>query len=73
MAGEEVELDKTILESLAIAHPHIRNCCDHGIGLPMSAPRRASGGRAYQGQGLPRGRQINIEVVDDGRGIDPPG
>lgn len=71
--GSEVELDKTILESLADPLTHlIRNCCDHGIELP--AEREGFGkpeiGRiilsAYHEAG-----HINIEIKDDGKGIDP--
>ncbi|OGQ94117.1 MAG: hypothetical protein A2521_13490 [Deltaproteobacteria bacterium RIFOXYD12_FULL_57_12] len=73
MKGNEVELDKTILESLADPLTHlIRNCCDHG--LEEAEVRTALGkpaiGRvwlsAYHEGGL-----INIEIKDDGRGIDP--
>jgi two-component system chemotaxis sensor kinase CheA len=42
LLGTEVELDKTILESLSDPLTHlIRNCCDHGIELP--AERTAAG------------------------------
>ncbi len=73
ITGNEVELDKTILESLNDPLIHIiRNCCDHGIELPAereSVGKRATGiisVHAYH-----EGGQINIEVADDGRGIDP--
>jgi len=71
--GSEVELDKTILEALNDPLVHIiRNCCDHGIESP--AEREASGKprtgvisvRAYH-----EGGQINIDISDDGHGIDP--
>lgn len=72
MSGEEVELDKAILESLADPLTHIiRNCCDHGLESPegrRKAGKKEAGRvsvRAYH-----EGGQINIEVSDDGQGID---
>ena len=71
--GEEVELDKTIIEGLSDPLTHlVRNAVDHGIEMP--AARRASGKneeaklhlRAFHEAG-----QVIIEVADDGRGIDP--
>ncbi|MBL8799442.1 MAG: chemotaxis protein CheW [Planctomycetia bacterium] len=71
--GTEVELDKTILESLSDPLTHlVRNACDHG--LETSALRLAAG-KPASGRLLLRahheGGQIRIEVRDDGRGIDP--
>jgi two-component system chemotaxis sensor kinase CheA len=70
--GSEAELDKTILESLADPMTHIlRNCCDHGIELPEERVQKGkpeSGHitiRAYHEAG-----RVNIEISDDGRGID---
>jgi two-component system chemotaxis sensor kinase CheA len=70
--GSEAELDKTILESLADPMTHIiRNCCDHGIETPeerISMGKPASGRisiKAYHEAG-----RVNIEIGDDGRGID---
>ncbi len=70
--GSEVELDKTILEALADPLTHlIRNCCDHGVELPAD---RLKTGKAEVGQITLRayheGGQINIEIKDDGKGID---
>jgi two-component system chemotaxis sensor kinase CheA len=71
--GEETELDRTLLEALSDPLTHlVRNAIDHGIEPPEE--RRARGKpetgtltlRAYQAEG-----RIYIEVVDDGRGIDP--
>ena len=43
VSGADVELDKTILESLSDPMTHlIRNCCDHGIESPRSASGPAS-------------------------------
>ncbi len=71
--GNEVELDKTILESLADPLTHlIRNCCDHGIESPEE--RKLSGksevGHITLGAWHEAGH-INIEIRDDGRGINP--
>lgn len=71
--GEEVELDKTILESLADPLIHIiRNCCDHGI---ETTEKRESIGKNPTGtinlKAFHEGGQINIEIKDDGKGIDP--
>jgi two-component system, chemotaxis family, sensor kinase CheA len=73
ITGNEVELDKTILESLNDPLIHIiRNCCDHGIESPEErehAGKHATGIislHAYH-----EGGQINIQIADDGKGIDP--
>lgn len=73
MEGSEVELDKSILESLSDPMTHIiRNCCDHALEAP--AERKANG-KQTQGTILLRayheGGQVNISIKDDGRGIDP--
>lgn len=73
MEGEETELDRTLLEAIADPLTHIiRNAIDHGIEPP--AQRRRDGKpevgviklRAYY-----EGGQVNVEVVDDGAGLDP--
>ena len=71
--GNDVEVDKTILESLADPLTHlIRNACDHGIEMPDV--REAAGKQAH-GQVLVAARheagQIVIEIKDDGGGINP--
>jgi|GEM_PF-6837 len=73
IAGNEVELDKTILESLNDPLTHIiRNCCDHGVELPEVRKRA---GKSPTGtirvRAFHEGGQINIEIKDDGKGIDP--
>ena len=69
--GAEVELDKTILESLADPLTHlVRNCCDHGVELP--ADRKANGKSEIghiELSAYHEGGQINIEINDDGKGI----
>ena len=74
MAGEETELDRTVIEKIAdpIAHL-VRNAVDHGLEEPEA--RRALGKpevgqlslNAYQ-----QGGNIYIELRDDGRGLDRP-
>ncbi len=73
MTGNEVELDKTILETLTAPLVHvIRNCCDHGIETPDV---RAAEGKPETGRITLRayheGGQIVVVITDDGRGIDP--
>jgi len=72
MDGAETELDRTIIEAIKDPLVHlVRNSCDHGI-EPSEARVRAakpSTGRlslrAYH-----EGGQVNIEISDDGAGID---
>lgn len=73
MEGRETELDKTILEAIKDPLTHVlRNSVDHGIETPEE--RKAAGKpeqgtlflRAYHESG-----QVNIEICDDGKGIDP--
>src|SRR5439155_25803759 len=73
MEGKETELDKTIIE--AIKHPltHIvRNSVDHGLELPAV---RLAAGKPAEGRLVLRafheGGQVNLEICDDGAGIDP--
>lgn len=69
--GEDVELDKSIIESLSDPLTHlIRNCCDHGIELSQE---RLEQGKAATGniflRAFHQDGQINISISDDGRGI----
>lgn len=71
MQGKETELDKTILEAIKDPLTHlVRNSCDHGIETPEV---RISKGKPAEGVLLMRayheGGQVNIEIVDDGAGI----
>ena len=73
ISGEEVELDKSIIEGLSDPLTHmIRNCCDHGVEGP---DERKEIGKNPKGRVQLRashaGDKVLIEVVDDGRGIDP--
>lgn len=72
MEGIETELDKTLLEAIKDPLTHIvRNAVDHGI---EPSEVRTSGGKSAQGRlflkAYHEGGQINIEVSDDGGGID---
>ena len=73
MDGATVELDKTILEAIKDPLTHlVRNACDHGIECPNV---RVAKGKSPQGtiylRAYHNGAQANIEVSDDGAGIDP--
>jgi two-component system chemotaxis sensor kinase CheA len=70
--GEEVELDKTIIEAIGDPLTHlVRNSADHGIEMPSE---RVAAGKEESGKLAIRARheagQVVIEVSDDGRGID---
>ena len=72
MDGEETELDRTIIEAIKDPLVHlVRNSCDHGIEPPEV---RARAGKPPQGRLTLRayheGGQVNIEIGDDGAGID---
>ncbi|TWT79104.1 Chemotaxis protein CheA [Planctomycetes bacterium CA13] len=73
MEGNDVEVDKTIVEAIADPLTHlVRNSCDHGIELPqdrIDAQKPAVGTvelRAFHQAG-----KVVIEIVDDGGGMDP--
>ena len=72
MDGAETELDRTIIEAIKDPLVHlVRNSCDHGIEAPDI---RSSKGKPAAGKLLLRayheGGQVNIEISDDGGGID---
>ena len=72
MIGEDVELDRTLVEELADPLVHmIRNSMDHGLESP--AERKAAGKPAagkIRLRASHQAGQIVIEVADDGRGLD---
>jgi two-component system chemotaxis sensor kinase CheA len=72
MDGAETELDRTIIEAIKDPLMHlVRNSCDHGIESPQV---RMRAGKPPQGtltlRAYHEGGQVNIEVGDDGAGID---
>jgi len=71
--GQEVELDRTIIETIADPLTHlVRNAVSHGIETP--AERRAAGkppAGSLQMNAVHKAGQVVIEVRDDGAGVDP--
>jgi two-component system chemotaxis sensor kinase CheA len=72
MDGAETELDRTIIEAIKDPLMHlVRNSCDHGIESPEV---RTRAGKPAQGfltlRAYHEGGQVNIEIGDDGAGID---
>jgi two-component system chemotaxis sensor kinase CheA len=73
LEGRETELDKTILEAIKDPLTHVvRNAVDHGI---EDAETRVAAGKPAEGtltlRAFHEGGQVNIEIADDGAGIDP--
>jgi len=73
ISGEETELDKSIIEEIGDPLVHIiRNSCDHGIEDPKD---REEAGKPENGtielKAYNEGNAIVIEIVDDGKGLDP--
>lgn len=71
--GVDVELDRTIIDSITDPLTHlVRNSIDHGIEMPEERLHAGKTGhgtlslRAYH-----EGGQVNLEIKDDGKGIDP--
>jgi two-component system chemotaxis sensor kinase CheA len=72
MDGAGTELDRTIIEAIKDPVMHlVRNSCDHGIESPEA---RVRAGKPPQGRltlrAFHEGGQVNIEIGDDGAGID---
>jgi two-component system chemotaxis sensor kinase CheA len=72
MEGKETELDKTIIEAIKDPLTHIvRNSVDHGIETPEAREKK---GKPREGvlalRAFHEGGQVNIEIHDDGAGID---
>ncbi|WP_438851354.1 chemotaxis protein CheA [Brevundimonas nasdae] len=70
-AGEDTEVDKTVVERLAEPITHmLRNAIDHGLETPAE---RLAAGKSPEGTvrlaALHRSGRIVIEISDDGRGI----
>jgi len=73
MEGDETEADKNVVENLADPLIHlVRNSLDHGL---ETSEERIAAGKDKQGKitlkAIPHDDQVVIEVIDDGRGIDP--
>jgi two-component system chemotaxis sensor kinase CheA len=73
LSGQNTDLDKGILDSLAEPLMHlVRNAVDHGI---EPADERLPAGKAARGtvylNAYHQGTQVVIEIRDDGRGMDP--
>ena len=71
--GKDVELDKTILESINDPLTHlVRNSVDHGIETPIEREQMGKDPtgkiilKAFHDAG-----QVNIVISDDGKGLDP--
>jgi two-component system chemotaxis sensor kinase CheA len=70
--GDEIELDRTIVEELADPLMHmVRNALDHGIEMPED---RLASGKSAAARVLLKAQhhsgQVLIEISDDGRGLD---
>lgn len=70
--GENVELDKTLIEAISDPLIHlVRNCADHGIETPEI---RKSKGKVSFGKIILKafhsGGLVHIQISDDGNGID---
>ncbi len=73
MEGKNTELDKTIIEAIKDPLTHmVRNSVDHGVEAPDV---REAAGKPREGKlhlrAFHEGGQVNIEIHDDGAGIDP--
>jgi len=73
LEGEDTELDKTVIEQIADPLVHlVRNAADHGIEPPDV---REQAGKPRTGKvtlkAYNQANNVVIEVVDDGRGMDP--
>ena len=71
LAGEETEVDKTMIEDLADPLIHlIRNAVDHGVEMP---DERAAGGKPSKSlvrlEARQEGDHIVLIIADDGRGM----
>jgi two-component system, chemotaxis family, sensor kinase CheA len=73
MEGQNTELDRTIIEAIKDPLTHlVRNSIDHGIELPTV--RRQNGKEScgcLRLRAFHEGGQVNIEVMDDGAGLNP--
>jgi two-component system, chemotaxis family, sensor kinase CheA len=73
LEGADTELDRSILEAIKDPLTHLlRNCIDHGIESPAI---RSHQGKSPQGylclRAFYESGKVNLEISDDGSGIDP--
>lgn len=73
LMGEETEIDKTVVESIADPLVHIiRNAIDHGVETPEE---RLAAGKTEEGivevMAFHEGNFLVIQITDDGKGINP--
>lgn len=71
LQGQDTELDRTLLEAIKDPLTHlVRNAVDHGIERPEA---RTAAGKSQEGclilRAYHEGGQVNIEVSDDGAGL----
>ena len=72
LSGQDTDLDKSILDSLAEPLTHmVRNAISHGI---ETAEERTKAGKQARGtiklEAYHQGNQVIVEISDDGRGIE---
>lgn len=73
LEGADTELDRSIIEAIKDPLTHVvRNAVDHGI---EPADKRVAAGKPANGtlklRAFHEGGKVNIEISDDGGGIDP--
>jgi two-component system chemotaxis sensor kinase CheA len=72
MEGKETDLDRTIIEAIKDPLTHIvRNSIDHGLETPSARVAKGKNPTGRLGlRAFHEGGQVNIEISDDGAGID---
>ena len=73
LSGEDIELDRNIVEELADPLMHmVRNSLDHGIEMPEQRKKlKKPEAGCIRLAAKHRAGQVQIEISDDGRGLDP--
>jgi two-component system chemotaxis sensor kinase CheA len=71
--GDEVELDKNMLEAIADPLTHlVRNACDHGVEAPEV---RIASGKPAEGKvtlsAYHESGQVHVDIKDNGKGVNP--
>ncbi|HVO60942.1 MAG TPA: chemotaxis protein CheA [Terriglobales bacterium] len=72
LSGQDTDLDKSILDSLAEPLTHmVRNAIGHGIEIAEERTKAGKQARAtIKLEAYHQGNQVIVEISDDGRGID---